>query len=129
MGNKQKNNIQKMKYFVLVIVLLALTARSQQGAKAVITALADKCMNGNNVPAAAQGVVHTAINTAFAAIGRRRLRHGHHHGKNKDRRLGTMQVACNAVYNAAIGAAGIPTAAANCFRSDFNNKCVSEVSA
>merc|ERR1712025_831085 len=121
MGNKQKNNIQKMKYFVLVIVLLALTARSQQGAKAVITTLADKCMNGNNVPAAAQGVVHTAINTAFATIGRR-LR-SHHHGHK--RKLGTMSIACNAVYNAAIGAAGIPTAAANCFRNDFNSKCVS----
>merc|ERR1711904_43538 len=87
------------KVFVVAILLLSMTAYTQQGAKAVITALADKCMNGNNVPAAAQGVVHTAINTAFAAIGRRRLRHGgHHHGKNKDRRLGTMQLACNAVY-------------------------------
>merc|ERR1712186_147592 len=102
--------------FVLVIVLLALTARSQQGAKAVIKTLADKCMNGNNVPGGVQTIVHNAIDTAFAAIGRR-LRHAH-----KKRRLGTMSIACDAVYNAAAGAAGIPKAASNCFKNDFNAK-------
>merc|ERR1711981_703996 len=96
-----------------------MTAYSQQGAQAVITALADRCMNGNNVPAAAQTIVHAAITTAFGAMGRRRLL--------QKRRLGTMATACTAVYNSATSAAGMPPAAAACFRADFNNHCVPEV--
>merc|ERR1719335_565436 len=108
------------KVFIVAILLLSMTAYTQQGAKAVITALADKCMNGNNVPSAVQGIVHGAINTAFGLMGRRRLL--------AKRNLGTMSIACGAVYNAATTAAGLPTVAANCFKADFNNKCVSAVS-
>merc|ERR1711904_95005 len=81
------------KVFVVAILLLSMTAYTQQGAKAVITALADECMNGNNVKATVQSRVHTAINTAFAAMGRRRML--------EKRRLGTMVDACKAVFDSA----------------------------
>ena len=110
-----------MKNFIsIAILVLCMTAYTQQGgAKAAITQLADMCMNGNNVPAQAQSIVHTVINTAFAAMGRRRLA--------QKRRLGTMAAACTSVYNAATSAAGMPPVAAKCFASSFNAKCVPEV--
>merc|ERR1739848_951123 len=115
MGKIKKQNFSMNKAFIVAILLLSMTAYTQQGAQAVITALADKCMNGNNVPDAAQGIVHTAINAAFGAMGRRRLL--------KTRRLGTMEAACTSVYNSATSAAGMPPAAANCFKADWNAKC------
>ena len=103
----------------IALLCLCMTAYTQQGAQAVITSLADKCMNGNNVPAVAQGVVHAAITAAFGAMGRRRLM--------AKRRMGTMASACTAVYNSATSAAGMPPMAAKCFAADFNAKCVPEV--
>merc|ERR1712087_15247 len=70
-----KTFAKQMKSVIFVIVCLMLAAYTQQGAQAVVTQIADMCMNGHNVPPAAQSIVHGAINTAFAAMGRRRLSH------------------------------------------------------
>ena len=114
-----------MKNFIAITLLcLCMTAYTQQGAHATITWLADKCMVGNGAPAEAQWVVHTAINTAFGAMGRRRLMAKR---RLSVRRMGTMASGCTAVYNSAVSAAGMPPAAAACFAADFNVVCVAEV--
>merc|ERR1711939_87511 len=113
----------KMQKLILVSVLLfVMTANSRQGAHATATWLAQQCMNGNNVPAAAQTIVYTAINTAFAALGRRRAE-----SKHRRRRMSTAAWACTQVYNAAASAGGMPPAAANCFRTAFVQQCSPQV--
>merc|ERR1712113_246485 len=58
------------------------------GAKAVLLTVAKKCMDGNNVPGAAQGIVNGAINSLPIS-----------------RRLGALQkAACDAMVSSACGA-------------------------
>merc|ERR1712151_1096795 len=59
--------------------------------------VANACMNGHNVPAAVQSVVRDGITGALGSW-RRRL------GLYDD----ALNAGCNAAYNAAAGAAGVP---------------------
>merc|ERR1712113_892976 len=82
------------------------------GAKAVLLTVAKKCMDGNNVPAAAQGIVNGAINSLPLS-----------------RRLGALQkAACDAAVSSACGAAGVPPAVCNCFKKDLSTKCQGYIS-
>merc|ERR1712178_268177 len=118
MGEKK---LKMQKLILISVICFIMTANSQQGAHATATWLAQQCMNGNNVPAAAQNIVYAAINTAFATLGRRRASAKHR------RRLSTAAWACTQVYNAAASAGGMPPAAANCFRSSFVQQCAPQV--
>merc|ERR1712113_743069 len=82
------------------------------GAKAVLLTVAKKCMDGNNVPGAAQGIVNGAINSLPIS-----------------RRLGALQkAACDAMVSSACGAAGVPPAVCNCFKKDLSTKCQGYIS-
>lgn len=102
-----------MKTFSIVLIL-ALIAFSQCGPKAVLKTVAKKCMDGNNVPAKAQGLVNGFID-AIPGISRRRL--------------GMIAKAgCDAAVSSSCSAAGIPGPVCNCFKKDLSAKCQSYVS-
>merc|ERR1712184_125274 len=85
---------------------------------AVLLTVAKKCMDGNNVPAAAQGIVNGAINSL--PLSRRAMLR---------RRLGALQkAACDAAVSSACGAAGVPPAVCNCFKKDLSAKCQGYIS-
>merc|ERR1712113_975019 len=105
------------------------------GAKAVLLTVAKKCMDGNNVPGAAQGIVNGAINSLPIS---RRLgdkkdkkdkKMGKKDKKDKKRSLGALQkAACDAMVSSACGAAGVPPAVCNCFKKDLSTKCQGYIS-
>merc|ERR1712217_888975 len=79
-------------------------------------------MDGNNVPAKAQGIVNGAIDKL--PLSRREL------GKKKDgkRELGVLaKAACDTAVSSACSAGGVPPAVCNCFKKDLSAKCQSYI--
>merc|ERR1712029_785459 len=98
--------------YTTIVFLIALFTIAQCGPKAILKTVAKKCMDGNKVPSAAQGIVNGAID--LLPISRRRL--------------GLAKAACDTMVSSACNAAGIPTVVCNCFKKDLSAKCQSYIS-
>merc|ERR1712072_1648112 len=75
--------------------------------------VAQKCMDGNNVPAAAQDIVKGAVNGL----------------PDFRRRMGLLaKAACDTMVSAACNAAGVPDPVCKGFKADLSTKCQSYIS-
>merc|ERR1711937_822096 len=81
--------------------------------KDAVMMVAQKCMDGNNVPAAAQDIVKGAVNGL----------------PDFRRRMGLLaKAACDTMVSTACHAGGAPDPVCNCFKADLSNKCQSYIS-
>merc|ERR1712151_7859 len=100
--------------YTSILFIICLIAFAQCGPKAVLKTVAKKCMDGNNVPSAAQGVVNGAIDKLPLS---------------RVRRLGVLaKAACDTAVSSACSAGGVPGPVCNCFKKDLSAKCQSYIS-
>merc|ERR1712151_449071 len=99
--------------YTSILFIICLIAFAQCGPKAVLKTVAKKCMDGNNVPSTAQGVVNGAIDKLPLS---------------RVRRLGVLaKAACDTAVSSACSAGGVPPAVCNCFKKDLSAKCQSYI--
>merc|ERR1712151_364052 len=100
--------------YTSILFIICLIAFAQCGPKAVLKTVAKKCMDGNNVPSTAQGVVNGAIDKLPLS---------------RVRRLGVLaKAACDTAVSSACSAGGVPGPVCNCFKKDLSAKCQSYIS-